>query len=179
MGGENNGKPYWNGWFWGTIIFGNTQVVVSHIFYFYPYLGGNDPIWQAYFSIGLVQPPLNSIFSHPPKNKGHLWFIGFIGFNFWMRHFNFWMGNFNFWDGTFQLLGWDFLLAKQQKRDKKVIISETCHGNHRTSSNGAWTRWVWQVYPVYPPNPTKADARKDADETKLDVYIYIYYTPEI
>ena len=26
MDGENNGKPYWNGWFGGTTIFGNTHM---------------------------------------------------------------------------------------------------------------------------------------------------------
>ena len=26
MDGENNGKPYWIGWFGGTIIFGNTHI---------------------------------------------------------------------------------------------------------------------------------------------------------
>ena len=26
MDGENNGTPYWNGWFGGTIIFGNTHI---------------------------------------------------------------------------------------------------------------------------------------------------------
>ena len=28
MDGENNGKPYLNGWFGGTTIFGNTQMVL-------------------------------------------------------------------------------------------------------------------------------------------------------
>ena len=31
MDGENNGKPFWNGWFGGTIIFGNTQNEVSFV----------------------------------------------------------------------------------------------------------------------------------------------------
>ena len=35
----------------------NEQVVVSNIFYFHPDPWGNDPIWRAYFSDGLVQPP--------------------------------------------------------------------------------------------------------------------------
>ena len=32
MDGENNGKPYWNGWFGGTTIFGNThmEIIISH-----------------------------------------------------------------------------------------------------------------------------------------------------
>ena len=35
MDGENNGKPYWNGWFEGTTIFGNTHMdlVVSRWVY--------------------------------------------------------------------------------------------------------------------------------------------------
>ena len=32
-------------------------LVVSNIFYFYPDPWGNDPIWQSYFSNGLVQAP--------------------------------------------------------------------------------------------------------------------------
>ena len=28
MDGENNGKPYWNGWFGGTPIFGNTHIYI-------------------------------------------------------------------------------------------------------------------------------------------------------
>ena len=31
--------------------------MVSNIFYFHPEPWGNDPIWRAYFSNGLVQPP--------------------------------------------------------------------------------------------------------------------------
>ena len=30
MDGENNGKPYWNGWFGGTTIFGNTHTFTAH-----------------------------------------------------------------------------------------------------------------------------------------------------
>ena len=44
-------KPWFfskNGWLGG----GN-----SKIFYFHPKPWGNDPIWRAYFSIGLIQPP--------------------------------------------------------------------------------------------------------------------------
>ena len=33
----------------------------SKTFYFHPYLG-NDPIWQAYFSDGLVQPPSSHVY---------------------------------------------------------------------------------------------------------------------
>ena len=32
-------------------------VVVPNIFHVHPYPWGNDPIWRAYFSKGLVQPP--------------------------------------------------------------------------------------------------------------------------
>ena len=31
MDGENNGKPYKNWWFGGTIIFGNTHIWISPI----------------------------------------------------------------------------------------------------------------------------------------------------
>ena len=37
-------------------------VVVSNIFYFQPDPWGDDPIWRAYFSNGLVQPPPNCPF---------------------------------------------------------------------------------------------------------------------
>ena len=59
-----------NGWFimenplkwmiWGYIpLFSETPiwVVVSFFFNVHPKPWGNDPIWPAYFSIGLVQPP--------------------------------------------------------------------------------------------------------------------------
>ena len=41
-------------------------MVVSNIFYVHPSNWGNDPIWRAYFSDGLVQPPTrlpNVVFS--------------------------------------------------------------------------------------------------------------------
>ena len=65
-------------------------VVVSNIFYVQPYLGawGNDPIWRAYFSKGLVQPPTSyeiipekkigrkfsslHVFCRQKKNQGQL-----------------------------------------------------------------------------------------------------------
>ena len=35
-------------------------MVISNIFYFHPEPWGNDPIWRAYFSNGLVQPPTST-----------------------------------------------------------------------------------------------------------------------
>ena len=90
--------------------------------YFYPYLGGNDPIWQAYFSIGLVQPPLSSIFSHPPKNKGHLWFT---------------------WIHWIQLLGWDistfgcfFFGEKKQNETKRWSFLKRAMGSTEPAPTG-------------------------------------------
>ena len=46
----------------------------SNILYVHPFLGENDPIRRAYFSIGLVQPPTSYI-SHDFEHVGYnLWF---------------------------------------------------------------------------------------------------------
>ena len=37
----------------------------SNMFYFHPYLGFHDPIWRAYFSNGLVQPPTSHVLMPP------------------------------------------------------------------------------------------------------------------
>ena len=60
-------------------------VVVSNIFYFHPENWGRFPIWRAYFSDGLVQPPTSLLFfsysspsvaKHddiPPASKSDMW----------------------------------------------------------------------------------------------------------
>ena len=48
-GGNGSLKPYLGGGF-------------IHIFYFHPDPWGKDPIWRAYFSNGLVQPPTSYVF---------------------------------------------------------------------------------------------------------------------
>ena len=45
------------------------KAVVSNIFYFHLYPWGNDPIWRAYFSDGLVQPPTRHHLWPPPLGK--------------------------------------------------------------------------------------------------------------
>ena len=47
--------------------FGNLDGGNSDIFYFQPDLWGNDPIWRAYFSNGLVQPPTRNVFGFHQK----------------------------------------------------------------------------------------------------------------
>ena len=66
-----NGKPYSNGWFGGTTIFGNIQKDLqlgggnSNIFWnVHPENWGKmHPFWRAYFSKGLVQPPTSQGFA--------------------------------------------------------------------------------------------------------------------
>ena len=50
-------------------------VVASIIFDNYPRIWGNDPIWPAYFSIGLVQPATS-------KHVGNCWTFFFVGKQF-------------------------------------------------------------------------------------------------
>ncbi len=60
------------------------MVVVSNIFYFHPEPWGNDPIWRAYFSDGLVQPPTRSSNRSTCNLVEHLnlfwvWSLGWVG----------------------------------------------------------------------------------------------------
>ena len=56
-----NGKPYWNGWFWGTIIFGNTHLVV----------------WSIYWTFWKSQERLIDQLKEPPASQhaGGEWFF--------------------------------------------------------------------------------------------------------
>ena len=46
--------------------------VVSNIFYFHPEPWANDPIWRAYFSDGLVQPPTRWSFGNTIIESGQI-----------------------------------------------------------------------------------------------------------
>ena len=54
--------------------------MISNIFYVQPSFGENDPIWRAYFSDGLVQPPTSSegIICHQHPTSNSIQFLAFL-----------------------------------------------------------------------------------------------------
>ena len=60
-------------------------VVFNMFYYFHPYLGKINPIWRAYVSKGLVQPPTRNDMHHAPsENEGKFPLNTWICFCWWL-----------------------------------------------------------------------------------------------
>ena len=82
MDGENNGKPYSNGWFGGTLIFGNTHMM-ERLRPFFP-AGERTKLWSISLrrSWCLAEAPTKDrgkAVKNMVKNKNHRKIAGTLG----------------------------------------------------------------------------------------------------